>query len=115
MAFNHLNRSSCHRRSVSCIASHDELTYYPIEVVEEEDSTSASASEDGSSVSTASRVSDGISMAQLQRSLMAISGDSTDGAVSAATGSIGGKIKVRECFVCYLCPPRPSFSLFSMA
>lgn len=99
---------------MSCITSHDEITYLPIESVEEEDDTSTtaiSAGEDGSSVSTRG---DGVSMAELQRSLKAASSENSDGGVSTAAGSFGGKIKVRECvpvlavfpfpfFLCALC------------
>ena len=90
---------SYHRRSVSCVTSHDEITYYPIEAIEEGMATTAIATGDGSLASPSmmrqiSRKSEGISMTQLQRSLSNASADNPDGVVSVATGSLGGKIKV---------------------
>ncbi|KAG0305935.1 hypothetical protein BGZ98_003265 [Dissophora globulifera] len=100
--FNRSSRStSYHRRSVSCVASHDELTYYPIEAIEEGMATTAIATGDGSSASPSlsrqiPRKSEGISLTQLQRSLSNASGDNVDGVVSIATGSLGGKIKLGQ-------------------
>ncbi|KAG0370766.1 hypothetical protein BGZ54_004267 [Gamsiella multidivaricata] len=84
---------SYHRRSVSCVASHDELAYYPIEVIEEGMETSAIAADNGSASISMTRhlMSDG--SIQLQRSGSG-SGDSADGVVSVAAGSLGGKIKL---------------------
>ncbi|KAF9354290.1 hypothetical protein BGX26_007894 [Mortierella sp. AD094] len=91
--FNYISRSaSYHRRSVSCVASHDELTYFPIEVVEEEDTTAIATGNSSSvspSVNQTSRMADG----NMTRSLSNTSGDNADGVVSVATGSLGGKIK----------------------
>ncbi|KAF9360212.1 hypothetical protein BGX34_007889 [Mortierella sp. NVP85] len=89
--FDRSGRSGCHRRSVSCITSHDEITYLPIESVEEENDSSTTAVSTGEDGSTRG---DGVSMAQLQRSLKAASSENTDGVVSNAAGSFGGKIKL---------------------
>lgn len=89
MTINHLNRSGgCHRRSVSCLTTNDEFTYLPIEVVEEEDDATISTDETVSTTRQTSRATDGVSMAQLQRSLKAASTD------DVAAGSFGGKIKL---------------------
>ncbi|KAG0003624.1 hypothetical protein BGZ65_001518 [Modicella reniformis] len=93
--FDRSHRSgSHHRRSVSCVASHDEFIYFPIGILEEGDiaTTAIATGDDGSSASSArqaSRMTDGVSIIQLQRSA-ADNGDS----VVIATGSFGGKIKL---------------------
>ncbi|KAF9170615.1 hypothetical protein BGX21_008110 [Mortierella sp. AD011] len=88
--FDYISRStSYHRRSVSCVASHDELSYFPIEVVEEEE-------EDATAISTGNISSGSPSVHQadgtMARSLSSNSSDSADSVVST-TGSLGGKIK----------------------
>ncbi|KAG0013154.1 hypothetical protein BGZ80_011259, partial [Entomortierella chlamydospora] len=80
--------ASYHRRSVSCVASHDELSYFPIEVVEEEDAAAISTG-NISSGSPSVHQADGT----MTRSLSSNSSDSADSVVSVTSSSLGGKIK----------------------
>ncbi|KAF9104557.1 hypothetical protein BGX27_010047 [Mortierella sp. AM989] len=98
--------ASYHRRSVSCVASHDELTYFPIEILEEE--TTAIATGNSSSVFPPP-MHQGARDDNMTRSLSSTSGDNVDGVVSVATGSLGGKIKLNPA------APGPRRSLLSDA
>ncbi|KAF9909658.1 hypothetical protein BX616_011107 [Lobosporangium transversale] len=75
--------TSYHRRSISCVTSHDDLALYPVGAIEEETTTTIATNGD----SPAPRMESNGSMAQR-------SGDNADDANSIGAGSLGGKIKL---------------------